>query len=146
MLTPLVRSILGGLGVVSFYIGVTMTKNSEGRSENWLERKSREIRARGEGVLQLQAAFLRRVCENFTNWFAHRIYSGVGFFKLSVTICAVPNALVFLFVPRLWEPSIEAKIAFAVVFCGALWIFRASRWCLFLCSLLLFGGGFISRR
>ena len=115
MFTVPVPWILGALGIVLFYIGVTMTKDSQGQPDNWLERKSNEIRALGEGVLQLQTAFLREVCEKFASWFDSRSY-GPGFLKFSVTICAIPNALVFLFVPRLWEPSIGTKIVFAILF------------------------------
>jgi hypothetical protein len=115
MFTVPVRWILGALGIVLFYIGMTMTKDSQGQPDNWLERKSKEIRALGEGVLQLQTAFLREVCGKFASWFDSRSY-GPGFLKFSVTICAIPNALVFLFVPRLWEPSIGIKIVFAILF------------------------------
>jgi hypothetical protein len=115
MFITLVRWILGALGIVLFYIGVTMTKDSQGEPDNWLERKSKQIRTRGEGVLQLQTAFLRGVCERFADWFQRRRY-GPGFFRLSVTICAIPNALVFLFIPRLWEPSIGTKIVFVILF------------------------------
>jgi hypothetical protein len=115
MLTSPVRWILGAVGIVFFYIGTTTNRDSHGQPDNWLERKSREIRALGEGVLQLQTAFLREVCEKFVSWFDSRS-RGPGFLKFSVTICAVPNAFVFLFVLRLWEPSIGIKIGFAILF------------------------------
>jgi hypothetical protein len=103
------------LGFVLFYIGVTITEDSEGHPDSWLERKSKAIRERGEGVLELQAAFLRAMCEKFASWFDTRFYRS-GFMKFPVTICAIPNALVFLIFPRLWEPSMVTKILFALAF------------------------------
>jgi hypothetical protein len=117
MFTAPVRWTLGALGIVLFYIGMTTTKDSQGQPDNWLERKSKEIRALGEGVLQLQNAFLREVCEKYASWFDSRSY-GPGFLKFSVTICAIPNAFVFLFVSRLWEPSIGIKVVFGILFLG----------------------------
>jgi hypothetical protein len=64
---------------------------------------------------KLQAEFLREICDKFVSWFDKRS-DGAGFIRVSITICAIPNALVFLFVPRLWEPSTGTKFVFALMF------------------------------
>jgi hypothetical protein len=48
-----VKCIVGGVGFVLFYLGITTTTDSEGKPESWLERLSKEVGARGENAFAM---------------------------------------------------------------------------------------------
>src|SRR5690348_13018050 len=92
----LARSALGILGIILLYIGLCV-EDDQGKPDSRLERLARQIQTQQRSAMDLQAYYLRTVSESFASYIDRLFIIPSKIVGLSVLLCALPNAVFFMF-------------------------------------------------